>query len=274
MLAACSLHQTSLTEPKIGKSSASFLIGYGPRISARLRVMEEQKHWLREYFEALLIAGIFLGFTNTFLIKTFYIPSGSMENTLLIGDHLFVNRYIFGLKSGLGKSELLPSRAVRHGDIVIFRSPESPTTDLVKRCIGLPGDRIKIVNKQLFINGVLAEEDFYASHKDTNRTFPNRGQLDRDNRARKRDNFGPFVVPKEHFFFLGDNRDYSYDSRYWGAVPRHYLKGRALMIYWSFGGETPDGQWDGWRAKLSQIGRTGTGFFSLTRWRRSFHLVR
>ncbi len=234
--------------------------------------MEAQKYWMREYFEALLIAGIFLGFTNTFLIKTFYIPSGSMESTLLIGDHLFVNRYIFGLSSLPLEREVSPLREVRRGDVVIFRSPESPTTDLVKRCIGLSGDEIRIADKQLLVNGVPAKESGYASHRDANRTFPNRRYLDR--RARKRDNFGPFIVPDDHFFFLGDNRDFSYDSRYWGAVPRHYLKGRALMIYWSFGGETPDGQWNGWNEKLGQIGRTGSGFFSQTRWRRSFHLVR
>lgn len=233
--------------------------------------MEDRKFWLREYFEALLIAGIFLGFTNTFLIKTFYIPSGSMEDTLLIGDHLFVNRYLFGLTNSPLERRLTPQRDVRQGDIVIFRSPESPTTDLVKRCIGLPGDEIQIIGKQVWVNGIAIEDSHYALHRDE-RTFPNRRYLDR--KTRQRDNFGPFVVPEDHFFFLGDNRDYSYDSRYWGAVPRHYLKGRALMIYWSFGGETPDGKWNGWGQKLTQIGRTGAGFLTKTRWRRSFHLVR
>ncbi len=233
---------------------------------------EEQKYWVREYFEALLIAGIFLGFTNTFLIKTFYIPSGSMEETLLIGDHLFVNRYLFGLSGSQWERRLTPARQVRRGDIVIFRSPESPTTDLVKRCVGLPGDEIQIVDKQLHINGAAVDDTSFAIHRDAKRTFPNRRYLERT--ARLRDNFGPFVVPENHFFFLGDNRDESYDSRYWGAVPRHYLKGRALMIYWSFGGSTPDGQWNGWGQKLVQVGRTVTGFLNKTRWGRSFHLVR
>ncbi len=233
--------------------------------------MADRKFWLREYFEALLIAGIFLGFTNTFLVKTFYIPSGSMESTLLIGDHLFVNRYLFGLTASPWERRLTPFRDVRHGDVVIFRSPESPTTDLVKRCIGLPGDEVQIIGKQLWVNGIAVEDSGYASHRDE-RTFPNRRYLAR--KARQRDNFGPFIVPEEHYFFLGDNRDFSYDSRYWGAVPRHYLKGRALMIYWSYGGETPDGQWGGWGQKLTQITRTGAGFLTRTRWRRSFHLVR
>ena len=233
---------------------------------------EKPKYWLREYFEALLIAGIFLGFTNTFLIKTFYIPSGSMEETLLIGDHLFVNRYLFGSTSSPWEQRLTPLRDVRRGDVVIFRSLESPTTDLVKRCVGLPGDEIQIVDKQLLVNGVAVDDDNYASRTDSGRTFPNRRYI--DPLYRVRDNYGPYVVPEDHFFFLGDNRDHSRDSRYWGAVPRHYLKGRALMIYWSFGGDVPDGQWVSYGHKLKQVLRTGGNFFTKTRWNRSFHLVR
>jgi signal peptidase I len=238
--------------------------------------MEDRRFWLREYFEALLIAGIFLGFTNTFVVKTFYIPSGSMEDTLLIGDHLFVNRYVFGHAASPWEQRWTPLRDVRRGDIVIFRSPETPTTDLVKRCVGLPGDRIQIIRKQLWVNGKAAKDGGYARHADPE-TFPEHAfpnQSDTEPMWRQRDNFGPFVVPEDHYFFLGDNRDYSYDSRYWGVVPRYYLKGRALMIYWSFGGTTPDGQWNGWGQKLKQIGRTAGGFLTETRWRRSFHLVR
>ena len=225
----------------------------------------------REYFEALLIAGIFLGFSNTFLLKTFYIPSGSMENTLLVGDHLFVNRYLFGSTPSSFEQALLPGREVRRGDIVIFRSPKEPTTDLVKRCIGLPGDEIQIVDKQLFVNGGLVDDSGYTQHGDP-RIFPNRRYLTRE--QRNRDNFGPYKVPGGQYFFLGDNRDFSYDSRFWGSVPRHYLKGRALMIYWSYGGETSDGQWEGWDEKLRLAWGTAKGFFTKTRWGRSFHLIR
>ncbi len=221
----------------------------------------------REYFEALLIAALFLGFTNTFLVKTFYIPSGSMEKTLLIGDHLFVNRYVFGPGGG----GLLPARNVRRGDIVIFRSPKTPETDLVKRCIGLPGDEIQLVNKQLFINGQAVDDSTYTQR--TGDPAATRGSFPRP-QARVRDNFGPFTVPEEHYFFLGDNRDHSYDSRYWGAVPRHLIKGRALLIYWSFGGETPDGTWRGWGNKLAQIAKTATGFVTQSRWSRTFRLIR
>ena len=230
---------------------------------------EPRKSVAREYFEALLIAGIFLGFTNTFLVKTFYIPSRSMESTLLVGDHLFVNRFVFGQTGPL--QSLAPTRDVERGDVVIFRSPESPTTDLVKRCVGVPGDVIKITKKELFVNGEAVEDSAYTVHSDE-RTFPDLRILSRQQRLR--DNFGPFTVPEDHYFFMGDNRDESYDSRFWGAVPRHYLKGRALMIYWSYGGETPDGTWAGWGQKLGQVGRTIFGFPTKTRWGRSFHMIR
>lgn len=224
----------------------------------------------REYLEALLIAGIFLGFSNTFLVKTFYIPSGSMKPTLLIGDHLFVNRYIYGPEGG-ALADLVPAREPKRGDIVIFRSPREPETDLVKRLIGVPGDRIEIVRKQLYVNGEKVEDDAYTQHVDS-RIFPDRPFVSPE--ARRRDNFGPFLVPVDHYFFLGDNRDKSYDSRFWGAVPRHFLKGRALMIYWSNGGTTPDGTWPGWTARLEQVAETTAGFLTNTRWERSFDVVR
>src|SRR5688500_7551371 len=129
--------------------------------------MSERRHhpvW-REYLEALLVAGLFLGFTNTFVLKTFYIPSGSMENTLLVGDHLIVNRYVYGTEGG-PLSGALPGREPRRGDVVVFRSPEDPQIDLVKRLIGLPGDRVEVRQKQLYVNGTQVADDSYAIHRD------------------------------------------------------------------------------------------------------------
>ena len=225
----------------------------------------------REYLEALLIAALFLLFTNTFVIKTFFIPSGSMEDTLLVGDHLFVNRFIFGPAPSALEKRLLPLRTPRRGDIVIFRSPERPTVDLVKRLIGLPGDTLQIVNKELFVNGQRVTDTAYVVHKDA-RTFPNRPYL--SEQMRLRDNFGPVTVPEGRYFCMGDNRDYSYDSRFWGTVPADYLKGRAFVIYWSFGGGTSDGTWRGPGAKLREILNTIVGFPTKTRWARTFHLPR
>lgn len=226
---------------------------------------------LREYFEALLIAGIFLGFTNTWVVKTFFIPSASMEETLLIGDHLFVNRFIYGATATALERHLLPLRTVARGDVVIFRSPERPRVDMVKRCIGLPGDEIEVVDKDLYINGEWVDDSNYTWHRDR-RVFPDRPSV--PEQARLRDNFGPYSVPEDHYFCLGDNRDQSYDSRFWGPVPGHFIKGRAFMIYWSFGGETSDGVWRGWAHKLRQLANTAVGFFRQSRWARTFHLVR
>lgn len=225
----------------------------------------------REYLEALLIAAVFLLFTNTFVVKTFFIPSGSMEDTLLVGDHLFVNRFIFGPTMGKLEHAVLPLREPRRGDIVIFRSPERPNIDLVKRLIGLPGDTLQVVNKQLFVNGKKVKDDSYVEHKDS-RTFLNRPYMSEQQRLR--DNFGPITVPAESYFCMGDNRDMSYDSRFWGTVPAHYLKGRAFLIYWSFGGGTSDGTWRGAGAKLRELANTALGFLTKTRWTRSFHLPR
>ena len=225
----------------------------------------------REYLEALLIAALFLGFSNTFVIKTFFIPSGSMEDTLLVGDHLFVNRFIFGRAQSALERTVLPLREPRRGDIVVFRSVERPTVDLVKRLIGLPGDTLQIVNKKLFVNGQKVSDDDYVVHKDP-RTYPNLPFLDQQRRLR--DNFGPFTVPEGEYFCMGDNRDFSYDSRFWGTVPARYLKGRASLIYWSFGGGTSDGTWRGLRQKAVEILNTVVGFATETRWSRTFHLPR
>ncbi len=223
----------------------------------------------REYLEALLIAAVFLLFTNTFVIKTFFIPSGSMEDTLLVGDHLFVNRFIFGPTLGKVEQAILPLRVPRRGDIVVFRSPERPNIDLVKRLIGLPGDTIQVVDKQLFVNGKKVVDDAYVEHKDP-RIFQNRPYMSEQQRLR--DNFGPVTVPAASYFCMGDNRDLSYDSRFWGVVPEHYIKGRAFLIYWSFGGGTSDGTWRGAGAKLRELANTALGFLTKTRWTRSFHL--
>ena len=187
--------------------------------------MPQRQSTLREYLEALLIAGIFLGFTNTFVVKTFYIPSGSMEETLLVGDHLFVNRFIYGATAAGIEEKLLPLRPIERGDIVIFRSPERPTVDMVKRCVGLPGDTVEMVDKRLFINGQQVEDSSYAQRTEP-RIIPRV--------ASRRDNFGPVEVPEDRYFCLGDNRDFSNDSRFWGPVHRDLVKGKAFMVFWSF----------------------------------------
>lgn len=228
---------------------------------------KEQRSILREYLEAFIIAAVFLLFTNTFVVQTFYIPSGSMEDTLLIGDHLFVNRFIYGPTASEIERKLLPFRSVKRGDIVVFRSPETPTLDLVKRCMAIGGDRIEMVDQQLYLNGEEVHDSSFAVHKGGAAALGSLG-------AMQRDNYGPFVVPKGEHFCMGDNRDNSYDSRFWGTVPAHLLKGRALFIYWSYGGRTSDGQFRNARSTLRDWGETLLGFFSKTRWDRTFKLIR
>ncbi|HEY8021072.1 MAG TPA: signal peptidase I [Thermoanaerobaculia bacterium] len=223
----------------------------------------------REYLEALLIAAIFLRFANTFVLQTFYIPSGSMENTLLVGDHLFVNRFIYGPAPTAIERKLLPLRPPRRGDIVVFRSLEDPRVDVVKRCIGLPGDRLKMVSKQLFLNGKALDDSAYAIRRDPN-VYPDLPYYPDD--RRRRDNLS-VVVPPDSYFCFGDNRDNSWDSRFWGPLPRPQLKGRPVFIYWSYGGETAYNATD-MPSQLRQIADTALGFFTRTRWQRTFHLIR
>ncbi|MGH9361534.1 MAG: signal peptidase I [Thermoanaerobaculia bacterium] len=225
----------------------------------------------REWLEALVIAAIFLRFTNVFVVQTFYIPSSSMEDTLLIGDHLFVNRYIYGPLATPAEAKALPARPIQRGDIVIFRSPQDPTVDVVKRCVGMPGDSIDFIDKELHINGKKVEDDGYTQHRDY-RLYPD--QPFADLQGRVRDQFGPYAVPPGHYFCTGDNRDQSLDSRFWGPLPAHLVKGRALLVYWSYGGGTSDGRFSSWPDELGRLGRTALGFFTKTRWDRTFHLVR
>lgn len=211
----------------------------------------------REYFEAILIAAIFLRFTNVFVVQTFYIPSGSMENTLLIGDHLFVNRFIYGPAATEMERKLLPLREVQRGDIVIFRSKTDKGMDIVKRAIGVPGDTIQVDQGNLYLNGKDVADESYAIHKRPDPPFA------------PRDWFGPVTVPERRYFFMGDNRDESLDSRFWGFLPSHLVKGRALFIYWSNGNQPPEGT-----NPIAGLVRTALGFFSNTRWDRSFRLIR
>lgn len=234
--------------------------------------MDEGRSLVREYLEALLIAFIFATFARTFVVQAFKIPSGSMEQNLLIGDHILVNKFVYGPEPTPLERALLPSRAVRRGDVVVFKFPEDPTRDFIKRCVGLPGDIVQIVDKVLFVNGEKVDDAGFVYHTSPV-TYPNSPFLAPGFRAR--DNFGPFEVPTRHLFFLGDNRDNSNDSRFWGTVPIDYVKGRAFIIYWSFAardsGSPEASDVDG---RLHQLMRVGKRFFADTRWDRTFHIVR
>ncbi len=214
----------------------------------------EGKSTLREYLEALLIAVIFVRFASVFVFQAFKIPSGSMEDNLKVGDHLIVNKFIYGP----GAQFLLPIRDIRRGDIIVFRYPLQPETDFVKRVIGLPGETVMIQNKEVFINGKKLDEP-YVIHIDQ-AIYPFRDQL------------APYTVPQGEYFAMGDNRDNSKDSRYWGPVPRSMIKGRAFMVYWSFHGQ-PTMADATWRDRAKELWGVVRYFGTRTRWDRMFMIV-
>jgi signal peptidase I len=232
--------------------------------------MESSKSLVREYFEALLIAVIFATFARTYVIQAFKIPTGSMEENLLVGDHILVNKFIFGRVSSKAGRFLLPYQELRRGDVVVFRFPEDPTRDFIKRCIGLPGDEIEIVDKSIFVNGLKVDDSTYSYRTDP-RTYPRSVFL--HDGYKNRDNLGPVKIPADQYFFMGDNRDNSNDSRFWGTVPSEYIKGRAYIVYWSFEAEGTSVDWPGYLGKARQLKDVLAKFFTHTRWDRTFRVV-
>ncbi|MDY0275868.1 MAG: signal peptidase I [Desulfomicrobium sp.] len=176
---------------------------------------------LKEYAEALIVALVLAFFIRSFVIQAFKIPSGSMLQTLQIGDHLLVTKFAYGVKIPFTNIMIYEREGPRHGDIIVFDFPEDPSKDFIKRVVGLPGDEIEIRDKQVFRNGEELVES-YIQHVDMDRFIP------------RRDSFGPITVPENQYFVLGDNRDESYDSRFWGCVERKTIAGKALILYWSW----------------------------------------
>ncbi|MGB8132167.1 MAG: signal peptidase I [Candidatus Angelobacter sp.] len=228
--------------------------------------------------QAFFTVVIFSIFVITFIVQAFQIPSGSMENTLLVGDFLLVDKLHY---AGLpGSAHLLPYGKIERGDIVVFYFPVDPSQFLVKRVIGMPGDHIRLQNKIVYVNGTPLQEN-YAIHKqwmpDAYRdNFPNQRGYSRDIDRHWRYQLanyvtdGELVVPPDHYFVMGDNRDNSLDSRYWGFVPRANIVGRPLVIYLSVRGSEPRRSGD----KLNHSGQILAHLLDLARWDRMFRLVR
>ena len=177
---------------------------------------------LLEYLEALAVALVLAFVIRTFVVQAFKIPSGSMLDTLLIGDHLLVNKFIYGTHIPFTDKTVLPVEEPARGDVIVFEFPEDTTKDFIKRIIGVPGDVIEMKDKVVYRNGEKLVEP-YIKHTD-----PNIQQ--------RRDNFGPITVPPDRYFVMGDNRDESYDSRFWGFVDKDKILGKAWVIYWSWDG--------------------------------------
>lgn len=231
--------------------------------------------------QSLLGTVVIAVFVITFVVQAFQIPSPSMENTLLVGDYLLVNKLVYG-GGGVG-DYLMPYRRVQRGDIVVFHYPVNPAQHFVKRVIGVPGDRVRMVNKQVLVNGVLLKEPYAHFSRPANDSFrDNFPRLDVSPgetpewwvQLRKLVEDGQLIVPEGHYFVMGDNRDDSYDSRYWGFVPQANIIGRPLLIYWSVQGAegdaaAPSSVGD----KLYHFAYAVTHLFQITRWNRTLRLV-
>lgn len=252
-----------------------------------------RKSSTRDTFESLVITVILAIFGTTFVVQAFKIPTGSMENTLLIGDHLLVNKFCFADEPGWVR-HILPYRDIHRGDILVFKFPyveeqQEPGTHYVKRVIGVPGDHIRIVNRQVYVNGV-AQKEPYVRH--TYVGVPRPGDdfppppgeflpgstLSWDESLASYLKGGELVVPPGEYFVMGDNRENSWDSRFWGFVPGDLAygdgAGRPLIIYWSY--ETPQGAYlqTSFADRVSQTASLVLHFFTRTRWRRTFRLAR
>jgi signal peptidase I len=205
------------------------------------RARARTKSTIREYLEAIVLAAILTIVIRGLVIQAFRIPTGSMEDTLLVGDFLFVNKMVYGseIDIGFGGNRLVyyrfPSiRDPKPGDVIVFRYPDDPARDFIKRCVAVAGQTVEIRDKVLYVDGIAREEP-YAVHKDP-RVLPGEKST--------RDNFGPYVVPQDHVFMLGDNRDNSHDSRFWGALPRNLVKGKSMFLYWSWDSERRLPRWN------------------------------
>jgi signal peptidase I len=216
-----------------------------------------QKSVLRDYIETILICVIFVIFSRSFVFQQSKIPSGSMMDTLLAGDYIMVNRFIYSDQSLPFEKYILPQRELHRGDVVVFKWPREPEQDYIKRVVGLPGDTIEVRFGYLYRNGERVDEPFVME-------------------AYRRQDFkhiGPITVKPGHYFMMGDHRNESSDSREWGQVPRALIKGRALLIWWSYNEQTSKAYMDlsermkSWSDKLLH-------FFTRSRWKRCFTLIR
>jgi signal peptidase I len=198
---------------------------------AGARPGSQKKPFWREYGEALFIALILALVIRAFLVQAFSIPSASMQPTLLIGDYLLVNKFSYGIRNPLTNKVWIPIGSPQRGDVVVFIYPQDPTKDYIKRVVGLPGDRIQITNKKIFVNGKLFETTQAVYDDPLIIPAPPPGSTESS-----RDNLGPIVVADNCYFVMGDNRDHSYDSRFWGCVPMDNFRGKAYIIYFSWQG--------------------------------------
>jgi len=240
---------------------------------------------VRDYFETIVICVIFVIFARAFVFQQSKIPTGSMIPTLLVGDYIMVNKFIYAPASPLEKT-LLPVRDIRRGDIVVFKYPEEPEVDYIKRVIGLPGEFIEIRDKTVYINGAPLEENYKVHETELSpdswmkikegeaplssaQPAPRRWQSYRV----EHDDLERVLIPEGHYFCMGDNRDNSKDSRSWGTVPRDNIKGRAFIIWWSFSGEEGEYIRTNPVDRVKSLGNKVLHFFSKSRYSRCLKFI-
>ncbi len=244
---------------------------------------------VRDYFETIVICVIFVVAARAFVFQQSKIPTGSMIPTLLIGDYIVVNKFIYAPTRSALERAFLPVRDIRRGDIVVFKFPVEPEKDYIKRIIGLPGDVIEIRNKTVYINGEPLDEPYKVHETEESQdswrriregeaqaslsaaTPPRR--LLTHFRGDEHFNYGPIRVPEDSYFAMGDNRDNSKDSRAWGTVPRANVKGRAFVIFWSFTGEEGDHNRTGIVERTRSVTNKVLHFLTKSRYRRVFRLI-
>jgi signal peptidase I len=228
--------------------------------AAEQAVHPPPKGIVRDYAETIIVAVLFVLFIKTFVFQQFKIPTPSMEDTLLIGDHLMVNKFIYGVPTGTVVDRVLPTRNVRRQDVIVFRYPREPWVDFIKRVIGIPGDEVSIRRKVVSVDGEPLDEPYVM--------------LSRPGSNGLGDNMPPRLIPRSRYFVMGDNRDNSNDSRFWGTVPRPLIRGRAFMIWWSFTEKPGDWEKRDIKDRLIQLYDKVRFFFSGTRWHRMFKIIR
>ncbi len=219
-----------------------------------------KKGILRDYFETIVVCVIFVIFSRGFVFQQSKIPTGSMENTLLVGDYIMVNRFAYAPTATALERSLLPVRDVQRGDVIVFKFPEDPDTDFIKRVIGLPGDRVEMRGGRTYINGKLLDEPYMMDdHRDL-QTYPTAG-------------IAPTPVPENCYFVMGDHRNNSRDSRFWGCVPKDLIRGRAFLIWFSYP-EAPNEYMLRGSAWLQAFVRKIVHAIPDSRWRRCFTIIR
>ena len=213
------------------------------------------KGLVRDYLETILVCVVFVIFTRAFVFQQSKIPTGSMEDTLLVGDYIMVNRFIYSPTQFNWERHLLPVRPIKRGDIVVFKFPQEPEIDYIKRVVGLPGDTLMLKEGHLLVNGERISEPYvredYRNHRD----------------------FGPVEVEPDHYFMMGDHRNNSNDSRGWGQVRGDMIKGRALLVWWSYPEDSADVHRVG-VDRLKSMARKLATFVTRSRWSRCFTLIR